>query len=233
MAETKEHLDRLKPLVFRSQAKVWVAVPYTDLATAVGQVNGSNIKIGAQNMSELMGGALTGEISPLMIEEAGASFVLIGHSERRKHFNEDDRTINRKIKLALKLSLIPVLCIGETEEEKKAGQTQAILQRQLSLGLEGILDGEASSLVIAYEPVWAIGSKQPCPPEVVEKIHEFCQNYVAQGLGLGTVPIIYGGSVTPDNCEAFLKLNHVKGLLVGGASLDVNAFAEIVWKAQG
>jgi triosephosphate isomerase len=233
MAETKEHLARLKPLVFRASADVWVAVPYTDIYPAVQEVSGSKIQIGAQNMSELLAGALTGEVSPVMIEEAGASFVLIGHSERRKLFHEDNRTINRKIKLALKLGLKPVLCIGESQAEKEAGQTEEVLKKKLSEGLEGLQNEEASRLILAYEPVWAIGTKQPCPPESVEKIHQFCQNYVAEELGLGKVPVVYGGSVSSENCEAFLRLSHVGGLLVGGASLDVNAFAEIVWKAQG
>lgn len=233
MAETKEHLARLKSLVFRAVAEVWVAVPYTDIYPANQEVSGSRIQIGAQNMSELLAGALTGEISPLMIQEAGASFVLIGHSERRKLFNEDNRTINRKIKLALKLSLNPVLCIGESQVEKEAGLTEQVLKKQLDEALEGIQKEEAGSLVLAYEPVWAIGTKQPCPPEIVEKIHQFCQDYVAKQLGLEKVPVVYGGSVSPENCDSFLKLSHVGGLLVGGASLDVNAFAEIVWKAQG
>jgi triosephosphate isomerase len=233
IAETQEHLARLKPLVFRAESDVWLAVPYTDLMSASKEVEGTRIRIGAQNMSELMGGALTGEISPIMIQEAGASFVLIGHSERRKLFHEDNRTINRKVKLAVKLSLAPVLCIGETQAEKEAGKTEQVLMEQLSQGLDGIRSEEARSLVIAYEPVWAIGTKQPCPPEVVEKIHEFCQDYMAQQLGLGKVPTLYGGSVSSDNCSAFLKQSRVDGLLVGGASLDVNAFAEIVWKAQG
>lgn len=233
MAETQEHLARLKPLVFRAESSVWLAVPYTDLLLASKEVEGSQIRIGAQNMSELLAGALTGEVSPLMIQEAGASFVLIGHSERRRFFNEDNRTINRKVKLAVKLSLAPVLCIGETLAEKEAGKTEQILTEQLSQGLEGLQPEEAHSLVIAYEPVWAIGTKQPCPPEVVEKIHEFCQDYVAHQLGLGKVPTLYGGSVSADNCPAFLQQSRVDGLLVGGASLDVNTFAEIVWKAQG
>lgn len=228
IAEAKEHLRLLLPLVFRAESEVWLAVPYTDIYIAAESVQGSRVKIGAQNMSELLGGALTGEVSGLMVKEAGASFVLLGHSERRRFFQEDNRSVNLKAKLANKLSLQPIVCIGETAEERAAGKTEEVLAKQLNETLEGVVNP-----LIAYEPVWAIGAKEAAPLENVEKIHLFCQNHLANANGIKDAKILYGGAVNAGNCEAFLSLPAVAGLLVGGASLDVKTFAEIVWKAEG
>lgn len=228
IAETKEHISLLRPLVFRADAEVWLAVPYTDIYPAVEASIGSRIKIGAQNMSELLGGALTGEVSGVMLQEAGASFVLLGHSERRRLFFEDNRSINRKAKLAERIGLRAIVCIGETLEEREKGLTEEVLMRQIDACLEGV-----ENSFLAYEPVWAIGAKEAADPKIVENIHRFCQNYVAKANGHKEVKILYGGAVNPSNCEGFLAIPSVAGLLVGGASLDVKTFAEIVWSAEG
>ncbi len=229
VAETMHHISLLRPLVFRLSADVWLAVPFTDIASASEACKGSRIRVGAQNMSELLAGALTGEISALMLQEAGASFVLLGHSERRRLFSEENRAVNRKAKLAIRHGLTPVICIGETAEEKSAGLTEEVLKKQMNECLEGIIE----EFVLAYEPVWAIGSKEAAAPELVEKIHRFCQNYLAH-LNCTIKPrVVYGGAVSPDNCQSFLQLAYVDGLLVGGASLEVGSFANIVQKAEG
>lgn len=233
VAETIEHISALKPLVFRAHSPVWLAVPFTDIYAAAQAALGSHIEIGAQNMSDLLGGALTGEISGVMIKEAGASFVILGHSERRRHFQEDNHNVNRKVKLALRLGLTPIVCIGETAEEKAAGATEQVLSRQLQECLDGVVVDSTITPIIAYEPVWAIGSKQAAPVEIVEKIHHFCHNWIAQLNWQGVSRVVYGGAVSPDNCGDFLKADGVDGLLIGGASLDVRAFTDIVWKAEG
>lgn len=233
-AETKEHLLRLRPLVFRTHVEVGLAVPFTSIAIAAELAQGSAIEIGAQNMSDLLAGALTGEVSALMIREAGASFVILGHSERRQFFHEDDVLINRKLKLALRMGLKVILCVGETEAQHQAQETEKIITQQLKKGLEQIASDQLQNVIIAYEPVWAIGSKQPATPEIVEKIHLLCKTYVANDwlVPIEGIRLLYGGSVNPHNAKTFLELTHVDGLLVGGASLDVQSFVEIIHHAE-
>lgn len=234
-AEAKTHLMQLSPLVFRSKVEIWLAVPFTDLSVAAATAKGSNIQIGAQNMSDLLGGALTGEISAPMIVETGASFVILGHSERRRIFYEDGFMINRKVKLALRSGLKVILCIGESLEQRDAGKTEEILKLQLEECLKDVSLEDASQLVIAYEPVWAIGSRRPATPEIVEKIHHLCKTSIASyfGLPVERARVLYGGSVNAANAKEFLSIPTVDGLLVGGASLDVASFAEIVHQAEG
>lgn len=234
VAETKEHIKRLKPLVFRSAAGVWLAVPYTDIVASAELTGHTEIQIGAQNMSDLLGGSLTGEISAPMIIEAGAKFVILGHSERRRFFGESDAMINRKVKLAFRSGLQVILCIGETLDERKADQTFSVLQTQLEKCLEGVSHEHASQLVVAYEPVWAIGSKQSASQENVEEIHVLCKNFIAStnGLSQDRIRVLYGGSVTPSNAKDYLQKPNIDGLLVGSASLDVQSFAEIIHQAD-
>lgn len=233
VAETKEHLKRMLPLVFRQKAGIWLAVPYTDIAPASQLIKGSRIQIGAQNMSDLAAGALTGEISASMIIEAGASFVILGHSERRKIFFEEDALINRKVKLALRSGLKVILCIGESKEERDEGRTVFVLERQLKEGLRDISLESAARVIIAYEPVWAIGTRQPASIEVVEEIHTLCKNYLANewGIAPNLCPVLYGGSINASNAKTFLKLPVVDGLLIGATSLDVVSFTEIIHQA--
>lgn len=233
-AETREHIKRLRPLSYNTTVEIWLAVPYTSIAAAAQTAENSPIQIGAQNMSDLAAGALTGEISPIMLIEAGAAFVIIGHSERRRIFKEDDEMINRKVKLALRSDLEVILCIGETREERLAQNTVFILKSQLEKGLQGVHKEQIGKIAIAYEPVWAIGSQEPATQEDVEEIHTLCKNFISSGwdIPFEKVRVIYGGSVTSTNAKDFLTLPVVNGLLVGGASLDVQSFAEIIHQAE-
>lgn len=232
--ETRHFIRSIKTLKF-TKSSVWLAVPFTSLLAASQSTQGTSFEIGAQNMSDLMAGALTGEISSLMIKEAGASFVILGHSERRKMFHETDAMINRKVKLALRSGLKVILCIGETAKERESGETEEVLTKQLKLGLKDVPSEMASRIVLAYEPVWAIGSKNPATVEIVEEIHTLCKNYVANywDRPLDSCHVLYGGSVNGGNAEQFLKLPMVDGLLVGAASLDVQSFTEIIHQAEG
>lgn len=234
-AETREHVALLKPLVFRSKVGVWLAVPFTDIQPAAELARGSKILIGAQNMSDLLAGALTGEIAASMITEAGAQFVILGHSERRRIFNEDDFMIKRKVKLALRSKLKVVLCIGETKEERDAGKTEQVVKKQLNECLDDVSSEHAGDVSIAYEPVWAIGSQQAATPESVENIHIICKTSLANLWDAASrkTAILYGGSVNAGNAKAFLQRDVVDGLLVGGASLDVQSFADIIHQAEG
>jgi triosephosphate isomerase len=236
IAETREYISHLKPCVAQSSAKIGLAVPYTALAAAVEAAQGSPIRIGAQNMSFLMEGALTGEISATMLVDAGASFVILGHSERRRIFHETDQIINRKMKLALlsDLDLRVILCVGETKEEREAQATETVLKRQLSECLNGIPSEQMARIVVAYEPVWAIGNRHAATQENVEEIHVLCKNFIVNDWNVPkqNVRVLYGGSVTPANARSFLQLPVVDGLLIGGASLDVRSFVEIIYQAE-
>ena len=234
VADARQYFKSLKPLVFRSKAGVWLAVPYTALYSSYEEVRESNIQIGAQNMSDLMAGALTGEIASPMIKEAGASFVILGHSERRRIFHEDNAMINRKVKLALRADLKVILCIGETKEERDSGNTMPVLKGQLDACLKDVSSEMASQIIFAYEPVWAIGTSNPATVEIVEEIHALCKNHVANYWELPTsrCHVLYGGSVNKENAGNYLKLPAVDGLLVGAASLDVQSFIEIIHQAE-
>lgn len=234
VAESKKYFKGLKPLVFRHKVGVWLAAPYTALAACVEECQDSQIQIGAQNMSDLMAGALTGEISSPMIKETGASFVILGHSERRRIFNEDNAMINRKIKLALRDRLKVILCIGETKEERESGHAASVLKGQLDVCLRDVSADMASQVFFAYEPVWAIGTSNPATVEIVEEIHAMCKNHIANywELPADRCHILYGGSVNGGNAGNYLKLPAVDGLLVGAASLDVQSFIEIIHQAE-
>lgn len=231
-AETKQFIQKIKPLVGHLPG-IWLAVAFTSLDVGVKEAAGSAIEIGAQNLSDVISGALTGEVSSVMVKEAGASFVILGHSERRRLFGENDAMINRKIKLAVKAGLKVVFCIGETKEEREKGETEAVLKRQIRMGLEDIEKQCASQIIFAYEPIWAIGTSNPATPEIVEEIHSLCKNYVANYWGLqeNGCRILYGGSVNAENAGTFLSLPLVDGLLIGAASLDEQSFLEIIYQA--
>lgn len=213
--------------------EVGLAVPYTSIAplAQLAQDKGSPLLIGAQNMNDCSEGAFTGEVAAAMLKEAGAQFVLLGHSERRRLFGEDDAFINRKVKKAASIGLRPVLCVGETEEEYEEKKTEAVLEQQLTLGLEGIPSTELGNLVIAYEPVWAIGTGRSATPKIAEEAHAFCRSVLVKLLTktlAKKVPILYGGSVTPSNAASLLEQEEIDGLLIGGASLSLESFLQIV-----
>lgn len=231
--EARQFIQELKPALVNKNVGVWLAVPFTAIEASAQAAQGSLIQIGAQNVSDHVSGALTGEVSCAMVHEAGASFVVLGHSERRRLFKEDDEMIHRKVKLALDSGLKVIICIGETEEERQAGHAELILTRQMAFALKDISPKRASQIVFAYEPVWAIGSSQPASPEIVEEIHALCKNRMASDWGLpkSHCHVLYGGSVNAENACHFLKLPSVDGLLVGGASLGVQSFLEIIHQA--
>jgi triosephosphate isomerase len=195
------------------------------------KVQGSGVLVGAQDMHSEKEGAYTGEISAPMLKSVGVTHVILGHSERRHYNGETDWDVNRKLHAALRQDVVPIVCIGEVQEEREEGRTNDVLLRQLKIGLEGIRADSASPLVIAYEPIWAIGSGQSASPEIAEETHAFIRGAVRQRLGADIADgmrILYGGSVKPENIAALMQKEEIDGALVGGASLDAASFAEIV-----
>jgi len=224
LLEARQFIETLAPKLSKSQATVCLAVPFTALPLAASLVQSlkAPLLIGAQNMHEAPEGAFTGEISATMLLDAGAGFVLIGHSERRHLFHESNATINQKLKRAFAEGLQPILCVGETLEEREQNKTEEVLRKQLKESLEGISD--LSGLILAYEPVWAIGTGKVAHPDDAEKAHHFCK----KELKKPDLPMLYGGSVNPDNAADLLAKPAVDGLLVGGASLSPKTFYQII-----
>ena len=214
---------------------VAVCPPFPYLAEVALAFAGSDLRWGAQDCSVHEQGAFTGEVSAQMIKDAGAEFVIIGHSERRRLFQETDQTVNRKLMAALGATLTPIVCIGETLEEREAEQTLPVLDRQIKDGLDGLTGDQIAALVIAYEPVWAIGTGRNATPEQAGQAHAHIRTRIRQWFG-GTAAdqchIIYGGSVKPDNIHSLIVHPDVDGALVGGASLDVAGFREIVTRSR-
>lgn len=210
--------------------------PFTYLFLMKDLLKDSNIKYGGQNMYFEEKGAWTGEVSPLMLKDLGCTYVIIGHSERRKYFDEADELLNKKIKSALKNSLFPIFCVGETQDERDSGLAKKVAERQLVNGLAGMNPDEVKKITIAYEPVWAIGTGRNAAPEQAEEMHKFLRGLIEQKYGEDIsqkVRIQYGGSVTAENAESILKEDDIDGALVGGASLKVDSFVEILNVASG
>ncbi len=210
---------------------VVVAPPFITIPAVVENLKGSNIRVASQNMSDQEGGAFTGEVSADMLLDAGVSIVILGHSERRALYKEDDAFINRKVKLALKKGLDVILCVGETLEERENGQLETVLKRQVTEGLKDISENEMSHVIIAYEPVWAIGTGKTATGEDANNAHAFIRSVLAEMMSEGvanSVIIQYGGSVKPSNVKSLMAMEHIDGALVGGASLSVELFAPIV-----
>lgn len=229
-----EFIRELPSLVKNDQTLVYLAVPFTAINASVKAAEGSNIVIGAQNMNDASEGAFTGEVAGKMLVNAGAKFVILGHSERRRIFNESNQFINRKVKRALSDGLQATLCIGEKASERDEGKTEAILEEQIRQGLEGITD--LSHVILAYEPVWAIGTDRAATPEVAEKAQKFCRSVIASNWSQKAaekIVIQYGGSVNSENAKALLEQPNVDGFLVGGASLSVETFAKIINTLSG
>lgn len=226
--ETREFLNRLLTLLrLPLNCEVAVFPPFTSLPAAAELLKDSQIGYGAQNLHWEDAGAFTGEIAPGFLSEIGCRYCLVGHSERRNLFGESDDICNRKVKAALRHQLRPILCCGETLEQRKQNQTIEVIRRQLEKGLKGITTPD---LEIAYEPVWAIGTGQNASPEQAEEVHHWIRLWLERRFGSQAVQvrIIYGGSVKPDNALLLLARPDIDGLLVGGASLEVNSFAAIV-----
>jgi triosephosphate isomerase len=211
--------------------EVAVAPPYTALYAVHRELVGSSIHLAAQNLYWEEKGAFTGEVSPLMLKEVGCHYVIIGHSERRQFFGETDETVNRRVKAALSQGLKVIFCIGETLKEREEGKTFAIIERQVTGGLKDIRKEEMRSIVLAYEPVWAIGTGKTATPEQAEEVHRFIRKKLTElyskEIGEG-VRIQYGGSVTPENVKGLMGQGDIDGALVGGASLKSETFSKIV-----
>lgn len=231
VSETKDFIKEFLPLVEGIDDRdIILAPPYSSLADAAKLIKGSNVKLAAQNIFWEEKGAFTGEISPPMLVEIGCSHVIIGHSERRKYFHEDNSTVNRKIKAALIANLTPVMCLGETLEERKKGKTLAIVERQLQEGLEGLESWQAELIIIAYEPIWAIGTGVNATPQQAQEVHSHIRQQLSSLFGeIGLqIRIQYGGSVKPDNINDLMAEADIDGALVGGASLKPSSFAALV-----
>jgi len=229
--EATQFIEELLPQLAAPHCGVWIAPPSTAISTCADKAKESPLKIGAQNVSYAGEGAFTGEISGKMAKEAGAFFCLIGHSERRTLFGETDDTIALKVRQTISQDLVPVLCIGETLAERDEGRTEAVLKGQLIEGLKGFSADELKELVIAYEPVWAIGTGKTASAEMAQAAHAFIRKEVAIDLSkpfAESLSILYGGSVKPANIEELIKQPDIDGALVGGASLEVDSFAKLV-----
>jgi triosephosphate isomerase len=215
--------------------EVVVAPAFTALHAAAEAARSSAIGIAAQDVHWEREGAFTGEISAAMVKEAGAEYVIIGHSERRRLFHETDETVNRKLLAALAARLTPIVCVGETLDERDRGVTLVILDRQIKQGLDGLTGEEVQSLVLAYEPVWAIGTGRNATAQQADEAHRHIRSRIRQWFGGAAADhchVIYGGSVKPDNIHELMVLPDVDGALVGGASLEIRAFAEILARSR-
>jgi triosephosphate isomerase len=216
-------------------AEIVVAPPFTAIHAAAEAARNSKVGIAAQDLYWEREGAFTGEVSAAMIKEAGAEYVIIGHSERRRLFNETDATVNRKALAALGAGLTPIVCIGETLEERERNETMTVLDRQIKAGLDALTGDQVASLVIAYEPVWAIGTGRNATPDQANEAHAHIRSRLRQWFGGAAADqchVIYGGSVKPDNTRELVALPDVDGALVGGASLDVRGFFDIVARSR-
>jgi triosephosphate isomerase len=230
--QTRDFFSAFLPQVSgHTRDEIVVCPPFLDLPAAVEAVKNSQVAIGAQNMHWEKEGAYTGEVSAGMIVGAGATYVLIGHSERRQYFGETDDTVNRKLKVALEAGLIPICCVGEVIEEREAGLTEDVLRRQCERAFRGMSARKAAKLVVAYEPVWAIGTGKTATPQIAADAHAVIRHEVAKTFGdefAEQLRILYGGSVKPDNAKALMSEAEIDGALVGGASLDPVSFTAIV-----
>ncbi len=221
----------LKEALKDSTTKVMVAPPFVTIPAVLEVLRGSNIAVGAQNMSDKRSGAHTGEVSVLMLKDLGVHTVILGHSERRAIYGESDAFINGKVLLAVEEGMEVVLCIGETLAEREGGLLEEVLTRQVTEALKGVGSDEMKQIVLAYEPVWAIGTGRTATPEDADTAHAFIRNLVAKLYTEGVAEeliIQYGGSVKADNAKALLSKEHIDGALVGGASLSVEQFLPIV-----
>ncbi|MBS1849903.1 MAG: triose-phosphate isomerase [Acidobacteria bacterium] len=230
--QTREFFAAFLPLVAgHTRDEIVVCPPFVDLYAAVEAAKGSSIAIGGQDVYWKEEGAFTGEISSSMLLAAGATHVIIGHSERRQYFAETDDTVNLKLKAALEAGLTPIVCVGEVLEEREANLTEDVLRRQCLRAFHAISGKKAAKLVIAYEPVWAIGTGKTATPQMAADAHELIRSEAAKAFGdefAAQLRILYGGSVKPENAKALMAEEQIDGALVGGASLDAKSFTAIV-----
>ncbi len=234
VAEAEAFLGDFLPRIDALDAEVVICPPFLALRTAAEHCLRSRVRVAAQNMHFESEGAFTGEVSTRMLREAGVDGVLLGHSERRRDFGESDDSLRLKVPAALNARLQPILCVGETEDQRDGGETGAVLRRQLEADLADVPDAELPDVVVAYEPIWAIGTGRTASPDQAEEAIGHLRRLVAErdGHAAERMRIIYGGSVSPDNAAELLRSEEIDGALVGGASLDQGSFAEIVQAAS-
>ena len=229
--EAISFLEKFEPLVKDTQNEVVLCVPYTDLFYCLNFAQGTNIKIGAQNMHWEEKGAFTGEIAPQMLKSIGVEYVIIGHSERRQYYNETDETVNKKLKAAFANDLKPIVCVGETLEEREAGKAFEIIENQTEKALDGLTAEQVAETIIAYEPIWAIGTGKTAistdANEACKKIREKISKIYGQNVAERVI-IQYGGSMKPSNAKELLEMSDIDGGLIGGASLKADDFSAIV-----
>ena len=233
LVESVELIEALKRRLANLKPNVEVALcpPFTSLPVASNLLKGSNLKLGAQNMSEHDDGAFTGEVSWKMLQSVGCEYVILGHSERRQYFRETNDLVNRKAKKALAKGLKPIICVGESLDEREKGITDQVISAQVKGVLEGIASADMERVTIAYEPVWAIGTGKNATPLQAQEVHQLIRKLISQQYSWSLaerITIQYGGSVKPENAENLLAQNDIDGALVGGASLSVEPFASII-----
>ena len=231
-SQTEVFFRDFLPLVAgHTRDEIVICPPFIDLYVALAAAKGSNVAIGAQNLHWEKEGAYTGEICTSMLLDIGCSHVIIGHSERRQYFSETDDTVNLKLKAALEAGLIPIVCVGEVLEEREAGATEDVLRRQCLRAFHAVSAKKAAKLIVAYEPVWAIGTGKTATPQMAQEAHGLIRGEAAKAFGqelADNLRILYGGSVKPENAKALMAEADIDGALVGGASLDPKSFAAIV-----
>lgn len=221
--EAKLFVNQLINDLAGKRFKIVVCAPFVSLLDVVEMTRGTNISVGAQNCHYERSGAFTGEVSATMLKAIGVEYVIVGHSERRKHFNETDEMVNKKVKSVLSEGMKPILCVGETKEEREKGLTFCVVEMQIRQALYGLSRQEVENIVIAYEPVWAIGTGVVAKPEQAQEVHRFIRKLLGELYDAQlaeNIPILYGGSIKPDNFFAIMAQPDVDGGLVGGASLD-------------
>lgn len=229
--EATDYIEHLLPLVEDYQENIYLSVPYTSIAAASAFAKQTKLVIGAQNMNDAKEGSLTGEIAALMLKEAGAYFVLLGHSERRSLFGETNEFIHKKVIRALQDDIQPILCVGETLDDRNTGCMEKVLREQITIALTDVPKSSVERLIVAYEPVWAIGTGKTASPEMIQEAHHFCREVLEEVFGkkkASSISIVYGGSVKAENTKDIMRGKDVDGVLVGGASLDPLEFAKIV-----
>ena len=232
LADTRAFFSAFIPLVLKAaHCDIVIAPPFTAISTAVEASKNTNVAIAAQNVYFEKEGAFTGEVSPQMLVEAGCRYVLIGHSERRQFFGETDESVAKKTKAALAAGLTPIVCVGESLEHREGGQTEQVCKSQFRGGPGSLTAEEFSRILIAYEPVWAIGTGRTATPDMAAAVHRFIRQCAAEQFSVShasALRILYGGSVKPDNIQGLMAQEELDGALVGGASLDAKSFAAIV-----
>jgi triosephosphate isomerase len=231
ITESVQLVEGIKKSNLREDVEVVVAVPFTSLSDVKKAIEGTRIKLAAQNMHWEDKGAYTGEISPLMLKEIGIDYCIIGHSERRQYFNETDETVNRKVKAALNHGIKPIICVGETLEQRDNNEEEQVVEQQVLKALDGVEHDHIKDIVIAYEPVWAIGTGRTASSIDADKMCGFIRQIIGNKYGeeaSKTIRIQYGGSVKPNNIKELMDMENIDGALVGGASLVVEDFVKIV-----